>query len=64
MRAARGGTGIHFVSLVAIVVFMLIGFSPVLSVFWATRRRRFAMRCRSSVATRAIDRRASSLAGA
>ena len=28
--------GFHFVSLVAIVVFMLIGFSPVLSVFWAT----------------------------
>ena len=26
----------HFVSLVAIVVFMVIGFSPVLSVFWAT----------------------------
>ncbi|MEK7875645.1 MAG: TRAP transporter fused permease subunit, partial [Pseudomonadota bacterium] len=26
----------HFVSLVAIVVFMLVGFSPVLAVFWAT----------------------------
>jgi TRAP transporter 4TM/12TM fusion protein len=26
----------HFVSLVAIVVFMLLGFSPVYSVFWAT----------------------------
>jgi TRAP-type uncharacterized transport system fused permease subunit len=26
----------HFVSLIAIVVFMLIGYSPVLSVFWAT----------------------------
>ncbi|MGQ0750102.1 MAG: TRAP transporter permease [Betaproteobacteria bacterium] len=26
----------HFVSLVAIVVFMLLGFSPVFSVFWAT----------------------------
>jgi TRAP transporter 4TM/12TM fusion protein len=26
----------HFVSLVAIVVFMLLGFSPTLSVFWAT----------------------------
>ncbi|HEV8340965.1 MAG TPA: TRAP transporter fused permease subunit [Candidatus Binatia bacterium] len=26
----------HFLSLVAIIVFMLIGFSPVLSVFWAT----------------------------
>ena len=26
----------HFVSLVAIVVFMLLGYSPVLSVFWAT----------------------------
>jgi TRAP transporter 4TM/12TM fusion protein len=26
----------HFVSLVAIVVFMLMGYSPVLSVFWAT----------------------------
>ena len=28
--------GFHFLSLIAIVVFMLIGFSPVLSVFWAT----------------------------
>ncbi len=28
--------GFHFLSLVAIIVFMLIGFSPVLSVFWAT----------------------------
>jgi TRAP transporter 4TM/12TM fusion protein len=28
--------GFHFLSLVAIVIFMLIGFSPVLSVFWAT----------------------------
>ncbi len=27
--------GFHFLSLVSIVVFMLIGFSPVLSVFWA-----------------------------
>jgi len=26
----------HFTSLIAIVVFMLIGFSPVMSVFWAT----------------------------
>ena len=26
----------HFVSLIAIVVFMLMGYSPVLSVFWAT----------------------------
>lgn len=26
----------HFVSLVAIVVFMMVGYSPVLSVFWAT----------------------------
>jgi TRAP transporter 4TM/12TM fusion protein len=26
----------HFVSLVSIIVFMLLGFSPVLSVFWAT----------------------------
>ena len=26
----------HFVSLIAIVVFLLLGFSPVLSVFWAT----------------------------
>ncbi|MCC6608433.1 MAG: TRAP transporter fused permease subunit [Burkholderiales bacterium] len=26
----------HFLSLVAIVVFMLLGFSPILSVFWAT----------------------------
>jgi TRAP transporter 4TM/12TM fusion protein len=28
--------GFHFLSLVSIVVFMLMGFSPVLSVFWAT----------------------------
>jgi len=28
--------GFHFASLVAIVVFMLLGYSPVLSVFWAT----------------------------
>jgi TRAP transporter 4TM/12TM fusion protein len=28
--------GYHFVSLVAIVAFLLLGFSPVLSVFWAT----------------------------
>jgi TRAP transporter 4TM/12TM fusion protein len=28
--------GFHFLSLVSIVVFMLLGFSPVLSVFWAT----------------------------
>jgi len=28
--------GFHFVSLIAIVVFMLMGYSPVLSVFWAT----------------------------
>ncbi|CAG0974262.1 C4-dicarboxylate TRAP transporter large permease protein DctM [Burkholderiales bacterium] len=28
--------GFHFVSLVAIVVFLVMGFSPVLSVFWAT----------------------------
>ena len=26
----------HFLSLVSIVAFMLMGFSPVLSVFWAT----------------------------
>src|SRR5258708_13006490 len=26
----------HFLSLVSIVVFMLMGYSPVLSVFWAT----------------------------
>jgi TRAP transporter 4TM/12TM fusion protein len=26
----------HFVSLVAIVIFMLLGYSPILSVFWAT----------------------------
>ena len=26
----------HFVSLIAIVVFMVLGFSPILSVFWAT----------------------------
>jgi len=28
--------GFHFVSLAAIIVFMLLGFSPILSVFWAT----------------------------
>jgi TRAP transporter 4TM/12TM fusion protein len=28
--------GFHFLSLVSIVVFMMMGFSPVLSVFWAT----------------------------
>ncbi len=28
--------GFHFVSLLAIVVFMLLGYSPILSVFWAT----------------------------
>ncbi|MCC6531876.1 MAG: TRAP transporter fused permease subunit [Burkholderiales bacterium] len=28
--------GFHFLSLVSIVVFMLFGFSPILSVFWAT----------------------------
>jgi len=28
--------GFHFLSLVAIVVFLLIGFSPIASVFWAT----------------------------
>jgi TRAP transporter 4TM/12TM fusion protein len=28
--------GFHFVSLVSIVVFMLLGYSPILSVFWAT----------------------------
>jgi TRAP transporter 4TM/12TM fusion protein len=28
--------GFHFLSLVAIVIFMLLGFSPVLAVFWAT----------------------------
>jgi len=28
--------GFHFLSLVSIVVFMMLGFSPVLSVFWAT----------------------------
>jgi TRAP transporter 4TM/12TM fusion protein len=28
--------GFHFVSLVAIVIFMLLGYSPILSVFWAT----------------------------
>ena len=26
----------HFGSLISIIVFMLLGFSPVLSVFWAT----------------------------
>jgi TRAP transporter 4TM/12TM fusion protein len=28
--------GFHFLSLVSIVVFLLLGFSPILSVFWAT----------------------------
>ena len=28
--------GFHFLSLVAIIIFMLLGFSPVMSVFWAT----------------------------
>src|SRR5713226_7689592 len=28
--------GFHFISLIAIVVFMMMGFTPVLSVFWAT----------------------------
>jgi TRAP transporter 4TM/12TM fusion protein len=28
--------GFHFISLVAIIVFMLLGFSPMASVFWAT----------------------------
>ncbi|MBM3356114.1 MAG: TRAP transporter fused permease subunit [Betaproteobacteria bacterium] len=28
--------GFHFLSLVAIIVFMLVGFSPTMSVFWAT----------------------------
>lgn len=28
--------GFHFLSLVAIIVFMLLGFSPVMAVFWAT----------------------------
>lgn len=28
--------GFHFLSLVAIIAFMLLGFSPVMSVFWAT----------------------------
>ncbi|MEY3381801.1 MAG: hypothetical protein RL468_2399 [Pseudomonadota bacterium] len=28
--------GFHFLSLVSIVVFMMLGFSPVMSVFWAT----------------------------
>jgi TRAP transporter 4TM/12TM fusion protein len=28
--------GFHFLSLIAVVVFMVIGFSPMLSVFWAT----------------------------
>jgi TRAP transporter 4TM/12TM fusion protein len=28
--------GFHFISLIAVVVFMVIGFSPMLSVFWAT----------------------------
>ena len=28
--------GFHFISLIAIVVFLVMGFSPILSVFWAT----------------------------
>lgn len=34
-RMAKSG-GYHFVSLLSIVAFMLLGFSPTLSVFWAT----------------------------
>ncbi|MFO1327925.1 MAG: TRAP transporter fused permease subunit [Rubrivivax sp.] len=36
MGALLRGYGFHFLSLVAIIAFMLWGFSPVLSVFWAT----------------------------
>jgi TRAP-type uncharacterized transport system fused permease subunit len=44
VAVARGDTawsltkrfGFHFLSLVAIVVFLLLGFSPIASVFWAT----------------------------
>ena len=28
--------GFHFLSLISIIIFMLLGFSPILSVFWAT----------------------------
>ncbi len=28
--------GFHFISLISIIVFMLLGYSPILSVFWAT----------------------------
>jgi TRAP-type uncharacterized transport system fused permease subunit len=28
--------GYHFISLVAVIAFMVVGFSPMLSVFWAT----------------------------
>ena len=28
--------GFHFTSLVAVVVFMVLGFSPIIAVFWAT----------------------------
>jgi TRAP transporter 4TM/12TM fusion protein len=35
----------HFVSLVAIVVFMMMGYSPVLSVFWATVATMFLSFC-------------------
>ena len=36
--------GFHFVSLVAVVVFMVIGYSPMLSVFYSTMLA-FTMSC-------------------
>ncbi|MCC7547175.1 MAG: TRAP transporter fused permease subunit [Burkholderiales bacterium] len=35
LLALLRGHGFHFLSLVSIVVFMLLGFSPILAVFWA-----------------------------
>ena len=36
LAASRKRYWFHFLSLISIIVFMLWGFSPVLSVFWAT----------------------------
>jgi TRAP transporter 4TM/12TM fusion protein len=42
--------GFHFTSLISIIVFMLWGFSPVLSVFWATVLAAVVSFCRSDTA--------------
>ncbi|MCC7276379.1 MAG: TRAP transporter permease [Alphaproteobacteria bacterium] len=42
--------GFHFTSLVSIVVFMMMGFSPVLSVFWATVLAALVSFCRPDTA--------------